>query len=186
MSAVDFSSSDVSDACDELALGVARTGALRPVWSPAPPVAGPLRTVRLEPADGVSPLEELRRLFADAGPVVWLLDLEGRADYQCFGSVLAAAALDAGAPGVLVNGAVRDVDELLALAFPTYARGVFPAAMRGRLRIAAVDEPVAIDDVIVARRSYVVADTSGLVAFAAAHADDVLRVARELRSREQP
>src|SRR5579862_8303579 len=112
MPAADLSSSDASDACDALALAVVRTGALRPVWSPAPPMAGPLRTVRLVPADGASPLDELLRLFAEAGPVVWLLDLEGRTNYQCFGSVLAAAARGAGAPGALVNGAVRDVEEL--------------------------------------------------------------------------
>src|ERR671925_382452 len=124
--------SDVSDACDELGIEAARSGALRPVWEGAPAVSGVLRTVRLEPATGFSPVAELLTLIADRGPVVWLVDLGGRVDRQCWGSVLATAAQQHGVPGVLVNGAVRDVDELRRLRFPAYARGVYPGAAAGR------------------------------------------------------
>jgi regulator of RNase E activity RraA len=181
LTADDLSSSDTSDACDELGVAAVRTGALRPVWSPAPPITGMLRTARLVPGDAGSSFDDLLALFEESGPVVWLLDLEGRVDYQCFGGRLAGAAREAGVAGVLVNGAVRDIDELGAMAFPVYARGVFPAAMRGRLQLAAVDDAVAIDGVTISSGSYVVADSSGLVAFDAATADDVLRTAQKLR-----
>ena len=176
--------SDVSDACDELGLAAARSGGLRPVWDGAPAISGVLRTVRLEPADS-SPVDELLALLAEKASVLWLVDLEGRLDHQCWGSRLATAAQRYGVPGVLVNGAVRDVEELRALQFPTYARGVYPGAARGRLRVGAVDEAVDLDGVTVAAGSYVVADSSGLVAFEAARAGEVLDLALEIRRRER-
>ena len=177
--------SDVSDACDELDLAAARSGALRPVWAGAPAISGVLRTVRLEPAEDSSPLDELLALLAEKASGLWLIDLEGRLDHQCWGSRLATAAQRNGVPGVLVNGAVRDVEELRALQFPTYARGVYPGAARGRLRVGAVDEAVDLDGVTVAAGSYVVADSSGLVAFEAARAGEVLDLALEIRRRER-
>jgi regulator of RNase E activity RraA len=147
--------SDVSDACDELGLAAARSGGLRPVWDGAPAISGVLRTVRLEPADS-SPVDELLALLAEKASVLWLVDLEGRLDHQCWGSRLATAAQRYGVPGVLVNGAVRDVDE-----------------------------PVGLDGVTVAAGSYVVADSSGLVAFEAARAGEVLDLALEIRRRER-
>ena len=177
--------SDVSDACDELGLAAARSGSLRPVWAGAPAISGVLRTVRLEPAGDSSPLDELLALLAEQASVLWLVDLEGRLDRQCWGSRLATVAQRYGVPGVLVNGAVRDVDDLQAMQFPTYARGVYPGAARGRLRVAAVDEPVDLDGVTVVAGSYVVADSSGLAAFEAARAAEVIDVAREIRRRER-
>jgi regulator of RNase E activity RraA len=179
LTASELTSSDASDACDRLDVAAVHTGTLLPVWSPTPPIAGVLRTARLVPGNAGSSFDDLRALLAGAGPVVWLLDLEGRVDYQCFGGRLAAAAREAGVPGVLVNGAVRVVDELRAMRFAVFARGVFPGAMRGRLQLGAVDDAVAIGDVTVLSGSYVVADSSGLVAFDPARADDVLRAAGE-------
>jgi regulator of RNase E activity RraA len=179
-------SGDVSDVCDELGVDAFRTGVLRPAWPGVPPVAGLLATIRLEPAeDARSPLPELLELLAGARDAVLLIDLAGRADCQCWGSVLATAAKRLGVRGVLVNGSVRDVDDLRGLDFPTFARGVYPGAMRGRLRIAATGEPVEVDGASVTPGCFAVADASGLVAFAASRADEVLALAARRRTREQ-
>jgi regulator of RNase E activity RraA len=77
------------------------------------------------------------------------------------------------------------VDELRAARFPTYARGVFPAAMKGRLRIDTADQPAEIDGVVIRSGSYVVADSSGLVAFSPGRLREVLATAADLRRAEQ-
>lgn len=179
-------SSDVSDACDELGVEAFRAGVLSPAWPGAPGVAGVLATIRLEPATGApSPLPELLGLLAEARDAVLLIDLAARVDCQCWGSVLAAAAKRFGVRGVLVNGSVRDVDDLRGSGLPTFARGVYPGAIRGRLRVAASGEPVEIDGVSVAAGSFAVADASGLVAFAGSRAEEVLALASRRREREQ-
>src|SRR4051794_5006080 len=127
-------SSDVSDACDELGVEAVRTGLLRPLWPDCPPVAGRVRTVRLDDGPGTS-LPELLEVLADAADRVMLVDLGGRVDVQCWGTVLATAAASFGVRGALVNGAARDLEGLRELGFATYAMGVYPARMRGRLEL---------------------------------------------------
>jgi 4-hydroxy-4-methyl-2-oxoglutarate aldolase len=180
-----FDSCDASDACDRLSVeGVARTGALRPIWEDCPQLFGRIVTVRLEPGSD-SPLADLLEALAGAAGSLVLVDLGGRVDVQCWGTVLATSARHFGVRGALVNGAVRDVDGLRALGFPTYARSVHPATMRGRLRLAAVGEPVELDGAVVESGSFAVADRSGTVFLPFERAEEVLALAAELRAGEQ-
>jgi regulator of RNase E activity RraA len=179
-----YGSCDVSDACDRLGIEAVRTGALRPLWPECPALSGRLTTVRLEPGAG-TPLPELLDVLANTRDLLVLVDLEGRVDVQCWGTVLATAARRFDVRGALVNGAARDVEGLRELGFATYARGVYPGAMRGRLELAAVDEPVEIDGHLVGPGSFGVADASGVVVLPSDRADGVLALATELRSREE-
>lgn len=177
-------SCDVSDACDRLEIAAARTGVLRPLWPECPAVSGPLTTVRLEPGAG-TPLPELLEVLAGAHGRVVLFDLGGRVDVQCWGTVLATAARHFGVRGALVNGAARDVEGLRELGFASYARGVYPGAMRGRLQLVAVDEQIEIDGISVEPGSFAVADASGVVFVPGEHAAEAIALARELRDREE-
>jgi regulator of RNase E activity RraA len=177
-------SCDVSDSCDRLGIAAARTGVLRPLWPECPPVRGLVTTVRLEPGAGI-PLRELLEVLAGARERVVLFDLRGRVDVQCWGTVLATAARHFGVRGALVNGAARDVEGLRELGFASYARGVYPGAMRGRVELAAVDEPVEIDGISVEPGSFAVADASGVVFVPGERAAEAVALASELRDREE-
>src|SRR5215212_6999625 len=96
-------SSDLSDACDRLGIEAVRTGALRPLWPECPALSGRLTTVSLRPGPG-RPLTELLDVLAGASDRLVLVDLAGRADVQCWGTVLATAARHFGVLGALVNG----------------------------------------------------------------------------------
>lgn len=175
---------DVSDACDQLGVEAVRTGVLRPVWAECAPVAGEVRTVRLEAAAD-TPLPELLEVLAGATGELLLVDLRGRLDVQCWGAVLATAAWHFGVLGALVNGAVRDVEALRELGLPTYARGVHPARVRGRLGLAAVDEPVELDGGIVESGTFAVADASGAAFVPDSRAGEVMALASKLRAHEE-
>jgi regulator of RNase E activity RraA len=177
-----LATSDVSDACDQLGVPAVRTGALRPAWAGAPAAIGVVRTIRLEPASSAeSPLPALLHFLPTAADGLVLVDLGGRTDCQCWGEVLATAAIHFGVRGALVNGAVRDVEALRSLAFPVHARGVYPAAIRGRLRVAATRAPVEIDGQTIEDGDIAVADESGLVAFAATQLERVVSLAMDRR-----
>ena len=178
-------SCDVSDACDQLGIEAVRTGALRPLWPECPPLSGRLTTVRLEPPAAGTPLPELLEALADAPDRLVLVDLGGRVDVQCWGTVLATAARYFGVRGALVNGCARDVEGLRELDLPTYARGVHPATMRGRLEVVAVGEPVDLDGSVVEPDSFAVADASGIVFLPSDRVDEVFPLAAELRAREE-
>jgi len=179
------SSCDVSDACDALHVGAARSGRLRPCWPGCRPLAGPLITIRLEPADAPpSPLPQLLDVLQRAQGGLVLVDLGGRTDVQCWGAVLATAARRYGVQGALVNGSVRDVDALCEMDFPTYGRGVYPAAMRGRLRLVAIGEPVDLDGTWIDPNGFAVVDSSGAVFVPKARIGEVLLLAAQRRRSE--
>jgi 4-hydroxy-4-methyl-2-oxoglutarate aldolase len=177
-------SSDVSDASDELGVEAVRTGLLRPMWPECAPLAGRVRTVRLDDGAG-TPLPELLEVLAGAGDQLVFVDLGGRLDVQCWGTVLATAARSFGVRGALVNGAARDLEELRELGFATYARGVYPARIRGRLGLTAVDQPVELDGGVVESGTFAVADASGVVFLPEGRAAEVLALASELRTEEE-
>jgi 4-hydroxy-4-methyl-2-oxoglutarate aldolase len=184
-SSVRVASCDVSDACDRLGIRAVRSGSLQPLWPDCPSLIGHVTTVRLEPGAG-SPLLELLEALATSAAEVVFMDIAGRLDLQCWGTVLATAARQLRVRGALVNGAARDVEGLRALGFPTFARGVYPASMRGRLRFAALNEPVELDGETVQPGACAVADASGVDFVPLANSPEVLKLADELRTREEP
>jgi 4-hydroxy-4-methyl-2-oxoglutarate aldolase len=156
------------------------------VWHDCPALSGVVRIVRLEPAAGAaSPLPELLEFLADASGSVVFVDLGGRLDLQCWGTVLATAARRFGVLGAVVNGAVRDIDGLRTLGLPCYARGAYPGAMRGRLRLHSTDEAAQLDGQTVMAGSLAFVDESGAVFLPAERAANARARAAERAEAEQ-
>jgi 4-hydroxy-4-methyl-2-oxoglutarate aldolase len=174
-----------SDAVDQLGLvGVAR--GLRAL-TVARRVTGPVITVELGRADtavttgrhlGTAAIES-----AQPGDVI-VVAAGGRVDAAGWGGVLSLAATIRGVPGVIVDGACRDVDESVTLGLPVYALAAVPATARGRQAEVGWNTPVDIAGVAVAPGDLVVADGSGVVFVPAGRAADVVAAAERIAARE--
>lgn len=175
---------DVSDACEQLGCPAVRTGAIVPAFAGCPSVAGVISTVTLAVGDGL-PLGALLDVLADARGDIMLVDLGGRTDVQCWGTTLAAAAVACGKRAAIVNGAVRDVEGLADAAFPTFARGVYPARMAGRLTVTGACLDVAIDGATVPSGSVAAASASGVVFLPRQRAAQVFALARKIAADER-
>lgn len=175
---------DVSDACDRLRCPAVKTGAILPVFPGCASVAGVISTVTLAIGDGL-PLGALLDVLAEARGDIILVDLGGRTDVQCWGTTLAAAAVACGKRAAIVNGAVRDVEGLAAAGFPTFARGVYPARMSGRLTLTGACLNVAIDGATVPSGSVAAASASGIVFLPRERADSVFALAKKIAAAEQ-
>ena len=101
-----------------------------------------------------------------------------------WGELLSTAARNAGCLGAVVDGAVRDVAKMRAMAFPVFARGTCPLDSRNRQRVTDLDVPVEFAGVLVRPGDLVVADADG-IAFVPAEAEsEVLAYARRKASDE--
>jgi len=85
---------------------------------------GPAYTVRTYPGDWAKPVEAIDEaprgavIVVDAGgtgPAVW-------------GELATSSAINRGIAGVVIEGAIRDVEEIRAMKFPAYARQIMSAA----------------------------------------------------------
>jgi regulator of RNase E activity RraA len=80
-----------------------------------------------------------------------------------WGELLTTAALNRGCVGAIVDGAIRDVAKISALAFPVFARATSVYDSLHRQRVVEVDVPVEIGGVVFAPGDLVVADDDGVV-----------------------
>ena len=98
---------------------------------------------------------------ARSGEVI-VIDLGGAA-CSTWGGMASLAAKVKGVAGLLVDGGVRDLEEMIAFDFPVFARHLVPTTGRGRLKVEAIGEAVTVDGVAVAAGDIVVADGTGAV-----------------------
>jgi 4-hydroxy-4-methyl-2-oxoglutarate aldolase len=99
------------------------------------------------------------------------------------GDLLATQALDQGIAAMLVDGAVRDVEELAALGLPIWARHV-RAQGATKDHVGELDVPVVVGGARIEPGDVVVLDADGAVVVPADGVDDVARAARERETRE--
>ena len=150
-------------------------------------IAGRARTVKLG-----APLPGLPKRHLGAGAImaaasgdVIVVEHRGRLDVSGWGGLLSRGALARGVAGVIVDGAVRDVDEATELGLPVFARAAVPVTARGRVAEHGFGEPITVAGIAVAEGDWVLADGSGVVFVAAARLDEVLAKAETIFAREQ-
>jgi regulator of RNase E activity RraA len=176
----------VSDALDALGRPGAALG-LHAV-SGRHPIAGRAVTVDLVEAEpGIKAAAHLGTAAVDAsGPGdVIVVAHHGRVHVSGWGGVLSAGAVRNGVEGVVVDGAVRDVDEAADLGLPVYAAARVPVTARGRVMERAWNTGIEMTGVPVAPGDYVIADQSGVVFIPAAAVDEVLARAEALAAKER-
>jgi regulator of RNase E activity RraA len=87
--------------------------------------------------------------------------------------------------GAVVDGGVRDLQQISALDFPVFAAYRSPLDIRGRGEMVSFGEPVVCRGVPVAPGDIVFSDANGAVVVPAAAALDVLRLCEERVTKEE-
>jgi regulator of RNase E activity RraA len=150
-------------------------------------LAGRAVTIDLCDAGQVNGSRHLGTAAIDAsGPGdVLVVAHHGRAHVSGWGGVLSTGAKQAGIEGVVVDGAVRDVDEAADLGLPVFALTGVPVTARGRVVERAWNVDVELAGVPVSPGDYVVADSSGVVVVPAAEIESVLAKAEAVAAKER-
>ncbi len=160
------------------------TPPLTPVVAASAAVSGRALTVQLAhdtSGPGLSPIYDV--LSADLRDRVVVIAGARPVPGAVFGEILAGAARQQGAAGVLVDGWVRDRDDMTAIGLPVLAVGERVVGPNGCAHLLSVGEPVSIESfgdavaVTVATDDVIVIDPSGCVRIPADRADDVLDAA---------
>jgi regulator of RNase E activity RraA len=68
-----------------------------------------------------------------------------------------------GVAGLVVDGGVRDLEEIVDFAFQVFARHVVPTTGRTRLKVEAINVPIVVDGVRVEPGDIIAADGTGIV-----------------------
>lgn len=180
---------NAADALTQLGLPVGVPDAdLHPVGTPQKRAAGFAVTVKQMTcsgnAEGVSLTKHAQVIDGLNEGEMLVIDAGGRTDVCTGGALLALCAKLRGASGWVVNGALRDVDEIRKLDFPVHLKGGCPVKSAPLLQTVGVNVPVEIGGVQICPGDLILTDETGIVAIPPAHAEEVLEKAREIGRRE--
>lgn len=143
-------------------------------------VAGPARTALS--AAGDNSMVHAAVAHAQPGDVLVLTSADP-APVALVGELLATQAQVRGVAGILVDGAIRDYDELVEMGLPIWARHVrAEGATKGT--VGGLDVPVEVGGVAINPGDLVVLDCDGAMALPAGRIDEVLPKALEREARE--
>jgi 4-hydroxy-4-methyl-2-oxoglutarate aldolase len=145
-------------------------------------LCGPALTVNSRPGDNLM----LHKAIALAEPGdVLVVSTNGNTTSAVFGELLCHAALAARMGGVVVDGALRDVEGLRKLGFPAFSRSVNPGSC-DKDGPGEIGVPIACGNTVVMPGDIVAGDADGVVVVPREFAAQVLeRVSRLLESEAQ-
>ena len=148
--------------------------------------AGPALTVKLYPGDLADCLAALS--VARSGDVI-VVDAAGDTETSVWGGLMAGLCQMKGVAGAVVDGSIRDTDEIRDLGFPIASRGIVPRSTHspytGRLDTVEVNTPIVCGNVLVRPGDIVIADEVGVVVVASEQASQILRKAEALAEQEE-
>ena len=146
---------NVSDSMYRMSAGGARLRAMHKGGR----MAGPALTVKTRPGDNLMVHKALD--LAERGDVI-VVDAGGDLTNALIGEIMSTYAAARGIAGIVIDGAIRDADEIRANAFPVYAAGV---THRGPYKDGPgeINVPVAIDGMVIAPGDLVLGDGDGIL-----------------------
>jgi RraA family protein len=168
---------NISDCMARMTAGGAR---LRPMHKRGY-LAGPALTVKARPGDNLMIHKALT--MAQPGDVI-VVDAGGDLTNSLFGEIMVATAVKRGLAGVVLNGAVRDSEEIAQGEFPLYAAGI---SHRGPYKDGPgeINVPIAIDGMVIHPGDLVVGDADGLLCVPYDSVEEVLAATRKKMEAEK-
>ena len=138
-------------------------------------------TVAARPGDNLMVHKALE--VAKPGDIV-VVNTNGNTTSAVFGELMCRTAVGAKLGGIIVDGAIRDVDAITALGFPAYSRAVCAGGC-DKDGPGEVNFPIACGNAVVTPGDIIVGDVDGVVVVAREEAEEVLRLTMALVERER-
>lgn len=144
------------------------------------PLCGLAVTVNARPADNLMVHKALS--VAMPGDIV-VVSTGGNTTSAVFGELMCHTATAARLGGIVVDGAVRDVERITALGFPAYSRSVSPGSC-DKDGPGEINVPISCGGTVVCPGDIVVGDGDGVAVVPARDASEVLHLVHALMERE--
>jgi 4-hydroxy-4-methyl-2-oxoglutarate aldolase len=150
---------------------------------PGQTIAGRALTVYGEPAVGRSRDEyflPFLKMLGAIGPGDVVVSQPNDSAIAHFGELSCETAKFRGGRGAIIDGGIRDIDYILKLSFPLFARYQTPQDIVGRWRLIDYNVPITIGAVRIQPGDLVLGDRDGVVVIPQSVAEEVIAKAEEV------
>ena len=144
------------------------------------PLCGIAVTVNCRPADNLMVHKALQ--IAEPGDIV-VVNTCGNITSAVFGELMCHTAAAKKLGGIIVDGAIRDIEGITGLGFPAFSRSVSPGGC-DKDGPGEINVPISCGGTVVQPGDIVVGDVDGVAVVPRAHAEEVLSLVEQLMSRE--
>ncbi len=144
------------------------------------PLRGVAVTVVTRPGDNLMVHKAME--VAGQGDII-VVSTCGSTTTAVFGELMGNSAVAAGLGGLVVDGAIRDVEALRELRFPAFSRSISAGAC-DKDGPGEINVPISCGNTVVMPGDIVVGDADGVVIVPAAEAEEVLKLVAALQDRE--
>lgn len=150
-------------------------------------IVGPAITVLEEPTTERQPPTHALELIDHCEPgSVIVISISGFRDVAIWGGIMTAGAVANGLEGAVLDGGVRDVEEIQRdYHFPVFSRSIVPSTTVGRFKSVASNVPVKVGGITVYPGDLMVGDRDGVVVVPSGMIEKVLQLALDIEKREQ-
>ena len=142
-------------------------------------VAGRALTVQTANGDWAKPVEAIDH--AKEGDVI-VVDVGG-GEVAIWGELATHSAMNRGVRALVVDGAVRDIDDIMDLEFPIFSRHISPDAGEPK-GFGGIGHEIRVGGQVVRTGDWIVADESGIVVVEREHAVEVANRSLDVHERE--
>jgi len=153
--------------------------AIRPAWQGAK-VCGRAATVQCPPGDNL--MLHIAVAKAPPGSII-VATVGGYLSAGAWGEILTEAARTRGIAGLVIDGAVRDIDAIEALRFPVFSRGLAIGSCT-KERAGQLDGPIQLGGATVCSGDLIFGNADGLVVIEQDRIEEVYEAAVRRRDRE--
>jgi regulator of RNase E activity RraA len=180
-----ITTASVADALWEQGISGHMTHDIKPIFPVK--MVGPAVTVLEEPTTERQPPTHALELIDHSEPgSVLVISINGFRDVAIWGGIMTAGAVANGFEGAVLDGGVRDVEEIQRdYHFPVFSRSIVPATTVGRFKSVSSNMPVKVGGVTVNPGDLMVGDRDGVVVVPAGLIEKVLQLALDIEKREQ-
>jgi regulator of RNase E activity RraA len=145
------------------------------------PLCGVAVTVDTRPADNLMVHKALQ--VARPGDVI-VVNTNGNTTSAVFGELMCHTAVAVKLGGLVVDGAVRDIDGITALGFPVFSRTVCIGSC-DKDGPGEINVPISCGGTVVMPGDIIIGDSDGIAVVPQSHAEEVLELTHALMEREQ-
>ena len=139
-------------------------------------VCGPALTVQCMPNDNIMLDKAIE--VADRGDVI-IAVTNAEPEYAFWGSNMSVAAMTAGVDALVIDGCVRDAEEIAEMGFNVFCRGVSMKRWSGESSLGLINYPIAFGGAVVEPGDLVLGDDDGIVIVKHSECEEILKKSLE-------